>query len=170
MPLSPKQQGRPKRPFIIPVFIPHAGCPHQCVFCNQQKITGVKSGTQNNESYKHQIEKFLTYIRPHHQKAQIAFYGGNFLGLKKERINNLLQLAGKFIKPGAVSGIRFSTRPDTIDSERLRLIAKYPITAIELGVQSMDDKVLAACRRGHTASDTQQAASLIQKQKIPLGL
>lgn len=31
-----------KNYYIIPIFVPHEGCPHDCVFCNQDKITGVK--------------------------------------------------------------------------------------------------------------------------------
>lgn len=158
------------RPFIIPVFIPHLGCPHRCVFCNQQAITGVKTDLQNDLSIKAHIEQFLTYRRPYHSKAQIAFYGGNFLGLEKKHLSRLLTLAGQFIEAETVSEIRFSTRPDTVDDESLALIDPYPIAAIELGVQSMDNGVLEASRRGHSAAQTSQAATLIKRQKIPLGL
>ena len=29
-----------KTNYTIPFFIPHRGCPHQCIFCDQKKITG----------------------------------------------------------------------------------------------------------------------------------
>ena len=30
---------------IIPIFVPHRGCPHDCIFCNQKKITGVSKSS-----------------------------------------------------------------------------------------------------------------------------
>ena len=86
--------------------------------------------------------------------VQIAFFGGNFLGLKPEEIKSWLELAGEFVSQGLVDGIRFSTRPDTIDADRLDILENYPVATVELGVQSMDDQVLVQAGRGHLASDT----------------
>jgi histone acetyltransferase (RNA polymerase elongator complex component) len=94
---------------------------------------------------------------PDNRPVQIAFYGGNFLGLSKDTIRSLLTAATRFVAAGRADGIRFSTRPDTIDNERLALIADYPVSIVEIGAQSMSDRVLAQSRRGHLASDTVQA-------------
>lgn len=101
---------------------------------------------------------------------EVAFFGGNFLGLGPDYIKAVLYEARTFVRAGLVDGIRFSTRPDTIDSERLYLIKPYPVSTVELGVQSMDDHILALARRGHTAADTQKAVDLLKQYNYTIGL
>jgi len=158
------------RPFIIPIFIPHAGCPHQCVFCNQVSITGVKQNIVSPDQFRRQIREFLEYKKEGRKPVQIAFFGGNFLGLKPEEIKSWLELAGEFVSQGLVDGIRFSTRPDTIDAERLDILENYPVSTVELGVQSMDDQVLALAGRGHSASDTIRAVEALKERQLDIGL
>lgn len=157
-------------PFIIPIFLPHAGCPHQCVFCNQTAITGVKQDMVSSETVDLLIDEFLEYKRPHRRPAQVAFYGGNFLGLKKDAIRRLLDHTTKSVTNGRVDSIRFSTRPDTIDREHLEIISDYPVSTVEIGVQSMDDRVLAMANRGHTAEDTVTAVGLLKEKGYTVGL
>jgi len=156
--------------FIIPVFIPHAGCPNQCVFCNQNTVTGEKKGIPSQEELSNIIGTFLNYKGEKRNRVQIGFYGGNFLGLETGIIKKLLSAATEYVKNGLVDSIRFSTRPDTIDDNKLDIIESFPVAAIELGVQSMDDAVLAEAKRGHTSSDTINAVSLIKKRKFKTGL
>jgi len=158
------------RPFIIPIFLPHAGCPHQCVFCNQTSITGVGRDSVSPEKVKQQIHEFLKYKRSDRQLVQMAFYGGNFLGLEKESIKRLLNASAKFVKNKNINTIRFSTRPDTIDHDRLNIIKDYPVSTIEIGAQSMDDRVLAMANRGHSASETQRAVALLKERHYDIGL
>ncbi len=158
------------RPFIIPIFIPHAGCPHQCVFCNQVSITGVKQNTVSPDQFRRQIRQFLEYKKENRKPVQIAFFGGNFLGLKPEEIKSWLELAGEFVSQGLVDGIRFSTRPDTIDARRLDILENYPVATVELGVQSMDDQVLVQAGRGHSASDTIRAVEALKERQLDIGL
>lgn len=158
------------RPFIIPVFLPHHGCPHRCIFCNQTAITGTKQNLLASETLAAWINEFLNYKRRKRHPVQIAFYGGNFLGLKTDDIKRLLAEATRFVTAGKVDGIRFSTRPDTIDHRRLDFIEPFPVTTIEVGVQSMDDQVLAAANRGHTAADTQKALALLKERTYEIGL
>ncbi|MCK4468101.1 MAG: radical SAM protein, partial [Desulfobacterales bacterium] len=158
------------KPFIIPVFLPNVGCPHQCAFCNQTAITGKKQKTISTEKLGSYINEFLNYKGPRRKRVQIAFYGGNFLGLKGDYISSLLHEASKFVNQGKVDSIRFSTRPDTIDNERLDLLKQFPVATIELGVQSMDDNVLAMSRRGHTSLDTEKAVCLLKKRDYEIGL
>ena len=158
------------KPFIIPVFLPNVGCPHQCAFCNQTAITGEKRKTISTEKLGSYINEFLNYKGLQRKRVQIAFYGGNFLGLKGDYISSLLHEASKFVNQGKVDSIRFSTRPDTIDNERLDLLKEFPVATIELGVQSMDDNVLTMSRRGHTSLDTEQAVCLLKKRNFEIGL
>jgi histone acetyltransferase (RNA polymerase elongator complex component) len=157
------------RPFIIPIFLPHAGCPHRCVFCDQSLISGVRSKQPRN-IIRQQIETFLKFKTTRRDGVQIAFFGGNFLGIAADEIQRLLAEAAKFVKAGRVDSIRFSTRPDTIDHRRLDLIKNFPVTTIELGVQSMDEQVLAATKRGHNAPDTEKAIEYLKDLNYEVGV
>jgi histone acetyltransferase (RNA polymerase elongator complex component) len=158
------------RPFIIPIFLPHAGCPHQCVFCNQVSITGSIQHAVDPDQIRSQIHQFLGYKNDRRKPVQISFYGGNFLGLKIDEITRLLDLATEFIDQGQVDSIRFSTRPDTITPVHLDIIREYPVETIELGVQSMDDHVLTLAERGHSAADTVRAVEQLKEHQFNIGL
>jgi histone acetyltransferase (RNA polymerase elongator complex component) len=158
------------KPFVIPIFIPHAGCPHRCVFCDQTRTTGQCEPFPGRADIHATINRFLSYRRQRDRRTEISFYGGNFLGIPIDRRVALLELGAGYVSAGAVDGLRFSTRPDTITSASLQSIADFPVSTIELGVQSMNNKVLDACRRGHTASDTQHAVALLRMKAYRLGL
>jgi histone acetyltransferase (RNA polymerase elongator complex component) len=158
------------KPLIIPVFIPHAGCPHGCIFCNQQAITGQAAKLPSPNDIRAQVYEFLNYKKDTRTKVELSFYGGNFLGLPAETIQDLLHLASEFAGAGQIDGIRFSTRPDTVDEKRLKLLDPYPVSTVELGAQSMDDAVLRQAGRGHTAADTVHAVNLLKKKNYQTGL
>jgi histone acetyltransferase (RNA polymerase elongator complex component) len=159
-----------RRPFIIPVFLPHRGCVHQCVFCNQHVITGAAPSLEPQRHLPEIIEQWLGYRRPGRGTAQVSFFGGNFLGLSRRSISACLAEVTRFIENRRVDGIRFSTRPDTINARSLALIADYPVHTVELGVQSMDDAVLERCRRGHTAAHTVSAVDRLKRSGYEIGL
>lgn len=154
----------------MPVFIPQSGCPHRCVFCNQQAITGADAELPDFGTLRSEIRRFLEYRRESRGKTEISFFGGNFLGQAPEVIQNLLDVAAGFVEAGNVDGIRFSTRPDTVDDRRLDLIANYPVRTVEIGAQSMDDQVLALSKRGHCAEDTVSGVQLLRQRGYETGL
>ena len=157
------------KPLIIPIFIPHAGCPHQCVFCNQNLISGVSSKSTAID-VRRAVESFLRYKSKRRDPIQIAFFGGNFLGIEIDEIRRLLTEATAFVEAGQANSIRFSTRPDTIDRLRLDLIKNFPVATIELGVQSMNDRVLRNTKRGHTGADAQNAVERLKDFNYEIGV
>jgi histone acetyltransferase (RNA polymerase elongator complex component) len=159
-----------QKPFIIPVFIPHAGCPHRCAFCNQQTITGAKPVFPQATELRTYIDRYLQFRTTRRSYSQIAFYGGNFLGLSPERVRFFQEIVQSFIHDGRIDGIRFSTRPETITDDRLNLIAAFPVQAVEVGAQSMDDRVLQRIQRGHTAKDTETALRRLKARHYAVGL
>lgn len=158
------------RPLIIPVFIPHAGCPHRCVFCNQKPLTGAPDPVPASDEIEQRIETFLATRRTDRHPVEIAFYGGNFLGLPHRIVDRLLTVASRYATDGRVDGIRFSTRPDTVTSERLAAIAGFPVTTVELGAQSMDDGVLERSERGHDARATEKASAALKGCDMAVGI
>ena len=152
----------------ISLFVPHAGCPNQCSFCNQKTISGsVKELTVvevRNTLLKAEKSNLVA------ENTEIAFFGGSFTAIDREYMISLLNEAKPFIDKGVFSGIRISTRPDAIDDEVLSILKDFKVTAIELGAQSTDDEVLLCNRRGHTKEDIINASLLIKKYGFSLGL
>lgn len=152
----------------ISLFVPHAGCPNQCSFCNQKTISGsVKELTP--EEVRTVLEK-AENDGLDAKNTEVAFFGGSFTAIKREYMISLLEEAKPFIEKGAFSGIRISTRPDAIDEEVLSILKPFYVTSIELGAQSTNDEVLKANRRGHTKDDIFNASSLIKQYGFSLGL
>lgn len=138
-----------------------------CSFCNQRTISHTTSAPTADE-----VKETLSQAceRLPQGTAEIAFFGGSFTAIERTYMVSLLEAAQPFVQSGKVSGIRISTRPDCIDGEVLSLLKGYGVTAIELGAQSMDNEVLAANDRGHTAEDVVKASRLIRENGFELGL
>ena len=124
----------------------------------------------NQNEIRTRIKEFLRYKTENRKPVQLAFFGGNFLGLVPEDIKSCLALANEFISRGLIDGIRFSTRPDTIDARRLDMLVDFPVTMVELGVQSMDDHVLALAERGHSSADSVRAVQALKSRKLGVGV
>lgn len=157
-----------KKEYIIPIFVPHLGCPHQCTFCNQKEISGQTKQVTAND-VKETIEYYLKNFKDDSKYVEVAFYGGSFTAIDERKQNELLEAANEFIKQGRVNSIRLSTRPDYIDKSILKRLKKYNVKTIELGVQSANDYILAKCQRGHTFEDVKKASKLIRFYGFTLG-
>lgn len=151
----------------VSLFVPHAGCPHTCSFCNQKAISGktqplrlqdITSACETAKACAHDIEN-----------SEIAFFGGSFTAIERERMTAYLEAAQPYVGT-QFGGIRISTRPDCISEEILEILKRYGVTSVELGAQSMDNGVLALNERGHTAEDTEKACGLIRRYGFSLGL
>lgn len=151
---------------IIPVFVPHLGCPHACVFCNQRRISG-RERPATPEDVRSAIEKAAA-LPSHGAKRQLAFYGGSFTAIPAAQQISLLRAAKEEMERGHIQSIRLSTRPDAISEEVLNRLEQYGVETVELGAQSMDDEVLRLSGRGHTAGDVERAARLIQARGFRL--
>lgn len=157
-----------KKQYIIPIFVPHLGCPNDCIFCNQKSISGQKS-QMTKEKAKEIIEEHLKSIGNEDAEIEIAFFGGSFTAIEKEKQEELLQVAYEYIEQGKVESIRISTRPDCIDKETLKRLKKYKVKTIELGVQSANNYILDRANRGHTFEDVKKASKMIRWNGFKLG-
>ena len=157
-----------KEEYIIPIFVPHLGCPNDCTFCNQKSISGQKKQV-TAEEVKNIIEEYLKSFRDENSYKEVAFFGGSFTGIEKEKQEELLKAAYEYVKSKKINSIRLSTRPDYIDKAELKLLKKYSVKTIELGVQSTNDYILRKCKRGHTFEDVKRASKLIRRHGFILG-
>ena len=148
----------------IPVFIPHLGCPNGCVFCNQRTISGKHAFDLS--AVPGEIETALSAVEAGTTvptEVEIAFFGGSFTGINRDDMIFLLETAQRYIDDGRVSSIRLSTRPDYIDDGILSILGHYGVRDIELGIQSLDDAVLTASQRGHTAACALRACYAVKR-------
>ncbi len=158
-----------KKHAIIPIFITHRGCPNACVFCNQKVIT-TRTGDVTVSDARKTIEEWLTTLENKDIETEISFFGGSFTGIPIEEQTEFLKLAKEYKDAGRVSKIHCSTRPDYINPEILENLRLYRMDTIELGVQSLDPKVLELSKRGHSVDDVYKACDLIKKYGFTLGI
>lgn len=158
-------------PFVIPIFIAHQGCPHQCLFCNQRNITGVSEGKVTPGEVQETIRTQLAWPRRYPEApVQLAFYGGSFTGLAIESQRELLGAVQPYLAAGKIQEIRLSTRPDYVTTEIACFLREHGVGTVELGAQSLDDRVLAASGRGHTAAQVRAAVACLKEAGIRVGL
>ena len=169
-----------KNYYIIPIFVPHEGCPHDCVFCNQGKITGenkeeitgpknkVENSVNKNFVIK-TVEEYLKTINVENSTVEISFFGGTFTAVDINKQKELLNVAKDYKDKGIIDYIRLSTRPDYIDDFILNHLKEYKVDIIELGIQSLDEEVLKKSGRGHSVEDVKRASKLINEYGFTLG-
>ncbi|HHV39278.1 MAG TPA: radical SAM protein [Tepidimicrobium sp.] len=158
-----------KKHFIIPIFVPHLGCPHDCIFCNQRRITGLSTDV-TPEYIEKTIEEYLSTFPRGGINIEVAFYGGSFTGIDMDIQRKLLSIPLGYKRKCKIDGIRLSTRPDYINREILDLLQEYEVDTIELGVQSLRDEVLNKNGRGHSSDQVYIAAKSIKNSGFNLGL
>lgn len=153
----------------ISIFIPHIGCKCRCSFCNQVYITG-KQSLPDEEDISKAVETAVNSKNYSAENTQLAFFGGSFTAIDNELMIKFLKIGHKFVEQGKIESIRISTRPDAINDDILKTLKHFGVKSIELGAQSMDDTVLAANNRGHSATDVVNACALIKQNGFELGL
>ncbi len=154
--------------YIIPIFIPHYGCTHQCIFCNQKKITGIETPVAASQVLSVIQEHLSRITRP--RRVEVAFYGGSFTALPLDMQQELLSPVYNLLCNKKIDAIRLSTRPDAINAETVQMLMNNGVSTVELGVQSMDNRVLQAAARGHSATDVVQAVELLKAAEMKCGL
>jgi histone acetyltransferase (RNA polymerase elongator complex component) len=160
-----------KKHLIIPIFIPHQGCPHRCVFCQQETITNLSKRLTNPDDIRNTIElaKESKYFLNQEPK-EVAFYGGTFTSLPAASMTKMLGAIRPYVEKGIIQSIRLSTRPDSLSEEKLDILESFGVSIVELGVQSMDNKVLLLSNRGHTSLDTINAVRILKKRGFKVGI
>jgi len=160
-----------KKYLIIPIFIPHQGCPHRCIFCQQKTITGLSETLSAPDDIRNTIESAIGSRRfPNQKPREVAFYGGTFTSLPAARMIGMLDAVRSYVERGIIESIRVSTRPDALGEDTLDILDSFGVSTVELGVQSMNDNVLALSNRGHTSHDTINAVQLLKVRGFTIGI
>lgn len=156
-----------KKQYIVPIFIPHLGCPNDCIFCNQKYISGEKNISKDIIA---EVKNYVSFFPAKAEKIELAFYGGSFTGLSRDEMLFYLNQGKTLIKDGIINSMRLSTRPDYISKDILQLLDSFNVTTIELGIQSMDKDVLNYNKRFCSPEESIRAINLIKKYNFNLGL
>ena len=157
---------------ILPIFLPHQGCPHQCVFCDQNTITE-NSAEISIEWVRKQIVEFglkSDFNPSSHTFKEVAFYGSTFTAMPASLQRSLLKPASEALERGHIDGIRISTRPDYCDHMAIELLKELHVKTVEVGVQSMDHEVLRRSGRGHGREESVQAVKTLKREGFITGV
>lgn len=154
----------------IALFVVHKGCPHMCSFCNQRSISGSQKDITPDDVHSAAQTAIATLSEREAAGGEIAFFGGSFTMVERDYMISLLRAAYEYIEKGIFKGIRISTRPDGISDEICTILKKYGVTAVELGAQSLDERVLALNERGHTAKQVEDACIMLKNYGFEVGL
>lgn len=152
---------------IVPFFIAHQGCPHQCVFCDQHALTGQAGALPQPAEIRRAIATWQASSGA--ATVEVAFYGGTFTALPPAQQQALLAPLQPLLATGRVTAVRVSTRPDCVDAATAAALRAAGVTLVELGVQSLDDQVLAAAGRGHSAAATRSAFAVLREAGLQVG-
>ena len=155
-----------ERPLIIPVFIPHLGCPNQCAFCNQKAVTGVSE--PDPESIDRVVKDYLGWSKPR-EKVEVSFFGGSFTAIDRELMMSYIKKGRELLEKGVVHTLRCSTRPDAIDDQVSEILKDNGFETVEIGAQSLSDNLLQKMGRGHSVADVFKAVSMLKKYGIKAG-
>ncbi|MBU5613192.1 elongator complex protein 3 [Geomonas azotofigens] len=156
------------RPLLVPFFIPHQGCPHRCVFCDQERVSGAGGGLPTTGQLLRRIEEYR--LGAPARKLEVAFYGGTFTALPRPDQERLLLPLQPLLAAGVIQSVRLSTRPDAVDAETVRFLKEHGVATVELGVQSLDPEVLHLAGRGHGTSEVEQSVSALKEAGIVVGI
>ncbi|MBE0502676.1 MAG: radical SAM protein [Desulfuromonadales bacterium] len=154
-----------RRRAIYPIFLPHAGCLHRCIFC-AQVLTSACTTPPDPASTLAAISASL----PPGGNGELAFYGGSFTLLAELEQERWLEVGARLLAAGQISALRISTRPDAVTPAIARRLAAAGVATVELGCQSFDPEVLRRAGRGHSAAAAAQALPLLRAEGIAVGL
>ncbi|TYB31955.1 MAG: radical SAM protein [Candidatus Mcinerneyibacterium aminivorans] len=151
--------------FIVPFFIPFEGCPYKCIYCDQNAVTN-----ETGFSIDERLSDFFHRKRAVKKNVEVAFFGGTFTQMPQKKQEELLKKIQKYIKSGKVNSIRISTRPDKLSGDQIKLLKKYSVKSIELGVQSFNTKYLKFLRRGYLKSEAVENIKRLKKAGFKVGI
>lgn len=150
---------------IYPFFLGMAGCPGECVYCDQRR-TAYPNEVPSPAAVTAALDRDLDGAGP----WTVAFYGGTFTGLHLDTIAAYLGAVWSSRYADVIDGVRVSTRPDMVGDDVLAALTARRVKTVELGIQSFDDAVLRAASRGYTAGKAAYACAAVKNAGFVLGV
>jgi histone acetyltransferase (RNA polymerase elongator complex component) len=110
-------------------------------------------------------------LREERSPVELCFFGGSFARLKPESLTRFLET----VRDAPVgSMVTFSSYPGDFGGERgilaVEILKKYPIGTIELGIPSLDPKVLKICGRDDNPAEIKRSVEFLRGEGFHLGV
>ena len=141
-----------------------------CTFCNNSAFT--PSYCQPTKSVSQQIEEGIEFhLRRYRTATRYLAYFQSFTNTYAP-LEQLKQLYDEALSNPLVAGIVVGTRPDCVDEQTLNYfatLAKSHYVALEYGIESCDDAVLASINRGHDYATAVRAVKMTAERGIHCG-
>ncbi len=134
------------------------GCPYDCTFCSQRKISGRVFRFRSTEKVISEIDLLVNK----YQQQFISFFDDSFL-INKDRVRSLCSL---IIKNKYHKKVRFGcqTRADTVDKDILTHLKEAGFTNIGLGIETGSERLMKLINKGETVRDNIEAVKLLRKK------
>lgn len=156
---------------VIPIFLPEHSCPYNCHFCSLEAANGSEAPVSDpGDALRIVTSQLKALNKQAADKVEVAFYGGTFTRGGVETMAPWLAPITELVRDGHIDGIRVSTRPDRLTAPTVDFLKQSGVTTIELGIQSLDDRVLAGLGRGHSAAAAIRAVKLCREQGLITGV
>ncbi len=156
---------------IFPIFIPETDCPYNCGFCNPSVANGPCAISADPDAMMVQLTDWLsTGEAGNGEQREVAFYGGTFTWGGSDRMAPWLEPLQVYVRSGRISGIRVSTRPDRLPDETISWMKEHGVTSVEIGLQSLDDRVLLQLNRSHTAEQGMESVRRCRATGLVTGI
>lgn len=132
------------------------GCPFQCTFCSSKRISGVGY-------FPREIDEIIAEMEYHIREHSVNHFQilDDNATLQMERaaqlFEHIIRLREKY--PTFTIDFPNGVRADACNVELLRVAKRCGVTVIGLGVESANDDILRAMKKGETVEDIRKAIS-----------
>ena len=161
-----------QQPGDISLYVGIPFCPTRCAYCSFVSQS-VERTLGLVEPYLEVLHREITDAARMVQEAGLhikSFYmgGGTPTTLSADQMDRLLtHLNRSFDLSGCAEYCIEAGRPDTIDREKLQVLLDHGVDRISVNPQSLEDHVLTAIGRRHTARDVEEAMALATGMGFP---
>ncbi len=149
-------------PDDISLYVGIPFCPSRCYYCSFVSSTTAQSGHLIEpylDTLCREIEETAALVREAGKRVQSVYIGGGTpTTLDEKQLSRLLAALEKSFDFSALREYTVEAgRPDTITPEKLAALRAAGVGRVSINPQSMEDAVLAAIGRRHSAGDVLRA-------------
>ncbi len=141
------------------IYIHIPFCSTICTYCDFCKMYYNKKYIDNYlESLKKEIEE-----RYQGEKVKTIFIGGGTpTSLCEEELIKLLEITKIFNTPEEIE-FTIESNIESLTEEKLKIMQKYGVNRLSIGLQSFNDKIIKILGRNHTKKDIYKKLNLVKK-------
>jgi putative oxygen-independent coproporphyrinogen III oxidase len=156
-------------PWIEPqtAYIHVPFCAHHCGYCD----FAVAAGSDHLiEHYLDALELELAALGEPQPVETIFIGGGTPTYLNPNQLGRLLMSINRWLPAPCANEYSIESTPDSLNDEKLVLLAERGVTRISVGVQSFQQESLRALDRRHQPEQIPRAVEAVRRQSLALSL